>query len=247
MRTPRTKRTSSSPSSPSKGTSLPPLPPTPLTSPRGQKLVVGTQLGVLSVFNRARGYGDCVDRIPGHPPSIDALCAVPARYPGAAATVLTGSSDGLLRAVQVLPTRLLGVVADHGEFPIERIAVDRAGEGRWVGSVGHDEVLKMTDLKEVFEDDGAEDEDEEDEGDEEDESGADGEAQEEEPTKDDSESEAEPEEQPEAEGADSSDDEGEAEKRKRKRKKEKDPFQATKKAKARNEMEATDASFFADL
>jgi hypothetical protein len=44
-------------------------------------------------------------------------------------TVLTGSSDGLVRAVQVLPTRLVGVVADHGELPIERLAVG-GGIGR---------------------------------------------------------------------------------------------------------------------
>ena len=30
--------------------------------------------------------------------------------------------------------------------------MDRAGEGRWVGSVGHEDVLRLTDLKEVFED-----------------------------------------------------------------------------------------------
>jgi hypothetical protein len=58
-----------------------------------------------------------------------------------------------LRAVQLFPTKLLGVVADHGSFPIERIAVDQNGEGRWVGSAGHEDTLKMTDLKDVFEDD----------------------------------------------------------------------------------------------
>ncbi|KAL4251007.1 WD repeat-containing protein WDR55/POC1 [Abortiporus biennis] len=118
----------------------------------GQKIVVGTQIGILSIFNRKSGWGDCVDRIPGHPHSIDALCSIPSYYPSSDSTFLTGSSDGLLRAVQLFPTKLLGVVADHGEFPIERIAVDRDGEGRWVGSVGHDEILKLTDLKEVFED-----------------------------------------------------------------------------------------------
>jgi hypothetical protein len=54
--------------------------------------------------------------------------------------------------VQLFPTKLLGVVADHGSFPIERIAVDLGGEGRWVGSAGHDDTLKMTDLRAVFED-----------------------------------------------------------------------------------------------
>ncbi|KAF8208280.1 WD40-repeat-containing domain protein [Mycena galopus ATCC 62051] len=95
----------------------------------GAKIVVGTQLGILSIFNRSSGYADCVDRVPGHPSSIDALCSLPpafletAAFPGMENTVLTGSSDGLVRAVQVLPTRLVGVVADHGELPIERLAV----------------------------------------------------------------------------------------------------------------------------
>ncbi|KZT08188.1 WD repeat-containing protein JIP5 [Laetiporus sulphureus 93-53] len=119
---------------------------------QGQKLVVGTQLGILSIFNRRNGWGDCVDRIPGHPHSIDTLCNLPSSYPSAQSTILTGSSDGMLRAVELFPTKLLGVVADHGEFPIECIAIDRDGEGHWVGSAGHEEVLKLTDLKEVFED-----------------------------------------------------------------------------------------------
>ncbi len=32
---------------------------------RSTKFVVGTQIGVLSIFNRSSGWGDCVDRIPG--------------------------------------------------------------------------------------------------------------------------------------------------------------------------------------
>lgn len=104
--------------------------------------------------------------MPGHPNSVDALCAVPSTYPSSQNTILTGSSDGLLRVIELLPTRLVGVIADHGDLPIERIAIDRAGEGRWIGSVGHDEALRMTDLREVFEDEDARDaktEDEEEE------------------------------------------------------------------------------------
>jgi len=92
------------------------------------KIVVGTQLGILSVFNRSSGWGDCVDRIPGHPHSVDGLCALPASLPNVdhSSVILTGSSDGFVRAVSVFPTKLQGVVADHGEWPVERIAV---GEG----------------------------------------------------------------------------------------------------------------------
>jgi hypothetical protein len=151
------------------------------------KFIVGTQLGILSVFNRNSGWGDCVDRIPGHPLSVDALCALPPDLPNVdtASTLLTGSSDGYIRAVQILPTKLLGVVADHGEWPIERISIG-SGYGQlsidvedsnctkigdksmdadeaqgfgaddtrrwWVGSVGHEEVLRLTDLEGFFRD-----------------------------------------------------------------------------------------------
>lgn len=219
----------------------------------GQKLVVGTQIGILSIFNRKSGYGDCVDRIPGHPHSIDALCNIPSHYPNAQSTILTGSSDGLLRAVQLLPTKLLGVVADHGEFPIERIAVDHGGEGRWVGSAGHEEVLKLTDLVEVFEDDGDEEEADENE-DEDDAEGAEPETADGEdaqmPVKEGVASMEASEPDKTGDGMrepeqDSSDDEGVVE-RKRKRKKDKDPLKAAKKSKGRNTVEA-EPSFFADL
>jgi len=173
----------------------------------GRKVVVGTQIGVLSIFNRNSGWGDCVDRVPGyvcqsttlmittrlapsHPHSVDALCGLPSSIPDVetSSTILTGSSDGLVRAVRVLPTKLLGVVADHGDLPVERIGVGCGGsqltleessgpsknpkvgkkrenqdEGAeeedddqkvrsrwWVGSVGHDEVLRLTDLEAFF-------------------------------------------------------------------------------------------------
>ncbi|CEH14159.1 WD40 repeat protein [Ceraceosorus bombacis] len=102
---------------------------------RGNKLVVGTQLGMLSVWAPSRGLLDHVDRIPGHPQSVDALCMLDQD------TVLTGSSDGLIRVVQVLPNKLLGVVADHNGLPVERIA---RKEG-WVASVGHGPEIKLTD------------------------------------------------------------------------------------------------------
>lgn len=118
-----------------------------------------------------------------HPHSLDALCNLPPDLPGvdASSTILTGSSDGMVRAVKVLPTKLLGVVADHGDWPVERIAIGggtsqltldesggadknggnvgkKAGEedvdqtpGRWwVGSVGHEEVVRLTDLEAFF-------------------------------------------------------------------------------------------------
>ena len=123
-----------------------------------------------------------------HPVSVDALCGLPSEIHGVDMenTILTGSSDGLVRAVQILPTKLCGVVVDHGDWPIERIAVGdglsqlviddpeedngksskigstvdakqdedplRPHRRWWLGSVGHDEVLRLTDLREFFHD-----------------------------------------------------------------------------------------------
>ncbi|KAF8065176.1 WD repeat-containing protein JIP5 [Lyophyllum atratum] len=242
------------------------------------KVVVGTQIGILSVFNRSAGWGDCVDRIPGHPHSIDALCNLPSDLLGVdtSSTILTGSSDGMVRAVKILPTKLLGVVVDHGDWPVERIAVgggtsqltldedggaDKTGgnvgkktdmdinqaTGRWwVGSVGHEEVVRLTDLEAFFheavkggKEDGEEllalDEDqrevediEEDDGDEDDDS--------------DAELEGKPVEATTAEQEEDSDDEDEAPKaKKRKRKPEKNPL--TVKKKGKNTVDAEPAFF----
>ena len=45
------------------------------------------------------GWGDCVDRIPGHPASVDAIVALTDDI------VATGSEDGMVRVMQILPTK----------------------------------------------------------------------------------------------------------------------------------------------
>ena len=72
-----------------------------------------------------------INDCPSHPHSVDALCALPSDFPDADAQsiVLTGSSDGLVRAVQILPTKLLGVVTDHEEWAIERVSIG-GGQGQ---------------------------------------------------------------------------------------------------------------------
>ncbi|KAJ7704313.1 WD40-repeat-containing domain protein [Mycena rosella] len=272
----------------------------------GAKVVVGTQLGILSIFNRSSGYGDCVDRAPGHPSSIDALCALPRGIPGAdeADTLLTGSADGLVRAVRVLPTRLLGVVADHGDLPVERIAVggggarldlsvddddgdagddesnsvksskgkgkaadsdgeeeedreeEAQGQGQWwVGSAGHDEVLRLTDLAGFFRNPGAlepgeggADASEDDDDDDLDVGGEDREVEGENAAEDAAEDTVGKEENTadgaeEAEAdADSDDDDGAFTAKKRKRKPEKDPLVVRRK-KGKNEVDVQGAFF----
>ncbi|TIB15848.1 hypothetical protein E3P92_01546 [Wallemia ichthyophaga] len=120
------------------------------------KYAVGTQLGVLSIFNSKQGWGDCVDRIPGHPQSIDALVSL------GQSILATGSSDGLIRVMSVLPTKFMGVIGDHGEFPIERMKL--SGDGKWLASMSHNEELMMTRVDDMFEDSDGEDDKEDMEG-----------------------------------------------------------------------------------
>ena len=55
--------------------------------------------------------------VAGHPSSVDALVAFDED------TVLTGSQDGLIRVISILPNRMLGVVGEHGDFPVEALAL----------------------------------------------------------------------------------------------------------------------------
>jgi WD40 repeat protein len=112
---------------------------------RGKKVICGTQDGVLMLFNWGH-FGDMNDRFPGHPQSIDAILKVDE------GTVITGSSDGMLRICSVLPNKLLGIAGDHGEFPIERMQFSR--DQRLVASISHDSTVKFWDISYLQEDDG---------------------------------------------------------------------------------------------
>ncbi|RYG63635.1 hypothetical protein EON64_15530, partial [archaeon] len=65
----------------------------------GKKLFCGTQEGVLLIFN-FKAWGDCCDRYPGHPESVDSMLKFDET------TLITGSSDGLVRVVGVYPNKV---------------------------------------------------------------------------------------------------------------------------------------------
>jgi hypothetical protein len=56
---------------------------------------------------------------------------------------------------------VVGVIATHEEYPIERIKLDR--NGKWLGSVSHDDCIKLTDVEDLFEDSDGEDGEDQDE------------------------------------------------------------------------------------
>lgn len=110
----------------------------------GKKVVVGSQSGVLALWSW--GYwADCSDRFPGHPESVDALV----RWDDD--TLITGSSDGGLRVVGILPNKLLAVLGQHApDMPVERLALAR--EAQLLASASHDSVIKLWDLSVLAED-----------------------------------------------------------------------------------------------
>ncbi|KAL7414921.1 WD40-repeat-containing domain protein [Mrakia frigida] len=115
----------------------------------GTKVLTGSSMGILSVWDRSKGFGDCVDRIPGHPHSIETI------VPLSDDVVATGSSDGMVRIVSILPNKLMGVITHHNDFPIERLALSH--DKAILGSASHDECVKLTDVRDIFDDSDDED------------------------------------------------------------------------------------------
>lgn len=123
----------------------------------GKKAIVGTQDGVLSLWSWG-DWGDYNDRIIGHPNSIEAICKLDED------TVATGSSDGIIRLVTVLPNEFQGALGDHGEdMPIENLRLSH--DKKYLVSSGHDDTLQFWDVAHLFaeEEEGEEEEKHEEE------------------------------------------------------------------------------------
>lgn len=107
-----------------------------------KKAVVGTQDGVLSLWSWG-DWGDYNDRIIGHPNSIEAICKLDED------TIATGSSDGIIRLVTILPNEFQGALGDHGEdMPIENLKLSH--DKKYLISSGHDDKLQFWDVAHLF-------------------------------------------------------------------------------------------------
>ena len=109
----------------------------------GKKIVCGTHEGVLLVFTWGH-WGDCSDRYPGHPETVDCLYKIDEN------TVMTGSSDGIIRAVSIQPNKMIGVLGDHEEFPVE--GMYSSIDGKFLASYAHDNLVRFNDIS-MFVDD----------------------------------------------------------------------------------------------
>ncbi|CAO3572748.1 unnamed protein product [Mortierella alpina] len=103
-----------------------------------RKVVVGSQEGVLNIYSWG-DWGDCTDRFIGHPNSIDTICKIDED------TVATGSSDGIIRVIDILPNKFQGIVGEHEDFPIECIKVSH--DKTYLASSSHDDTVRFWDVR----------------------------------------------------------------------------------------------------
>ena len=82
----------------------------------GKKVLLSTSEGVINLLNWD-DFGDCNDRLTGHPNSIDTMV----KYDED--TVITGSEDGLIRAVSILPNKIVGILTDPTEQEGEMVGI----------------------------------------------------------------------------------------------------------------------------
>lgn len=108
----------------------------------GRKAIAGSQTGTLNIFDYGK-WEEYSDRFPGHPMSIDSVIKVDED------TVLTGSSDGIIRIISILPNKMLGVVGEHGDMPVERMCVSK--DKTTLATASHDHTIKLWDVKYLWE------------------------------------------------------------------------------------------------
>jgi WD40 repeat protein len=108
----------------------------------GKKVVASTSEGVMNVFSWD-WFGDCNDRIVGHPGCIDTMISYDDDI------VITGCEDGLIRAVSVLPNKIIAILGDPLDpseevFHIQRVSLSH--DKKLLASCTLDDMVKMIDV-----------------------------------------------------------------------------------------------------
>ncbi|KAL4349598.1 hypothetical protein AHAS_Ahas10G0058000 [Arachis hypogaea] len=132
----------------------------------GRKVVCGSQTGVLLLYSWGC-FKDCSDRfVDLSPNSIDTMLKLDEDR------IITGSENGIINLVGILPNRILQPIAEHSEYPVECLAFSH--DRKFLGSIAHDQMLKLWDLDNILQGsgnlqrnrDGARDSDDDDDDDE---------------------------------------------------------------------------------
>ncbi|XP_036381142.1 WD repeat-containing protein 55 [Megalops cyprinoides] len=104
---------------------------------RGRKVVCGSSEGTIYIFNW-NGFGATSDRFAVRAESVDSI------VPITDSILCAASMDGVIRAINLLPNRVLGSVGQHVGEPIEQIA--RSGDAHFLASCAHDQRVKFWDV-----------------------------------------------------------------------------------------------------
>lgn len=107
----------------------------------GQKVVCGTPSGALLLYSWGH-FKDCSDRFLGHTQAVDTMLKLDEE------TLISGSSDGVIRLVGILPNKIIQPLAEHSEYPIEALAF--SNDRKYLGSISHDKILKLWDMEELL-------------------------------------------------------------------------------------------------
>lgn len=108
----------------------------------GRKVICGTQAGTLLLYSWGF-FKDCSDRfVDLSPNSVDVLLKLDENR------VITGSENGIISLVNILPNRIIQPLAEHSEYPVERLAFSH--DKKYLGSISHDQTLKLWDLDELL-------------------------------------------------------------------------------------------------
>lgn len=104
---------------------------------KNQKVVCGSGDGVFYIFNWGE-WGNMSDRFPAlHSPAVSLDCMVCLTDD----IICTGCDDGNIRAINILPNRIIGVVGDHEKFPVENLSLSR--DKTLLASCSHDQTIKF--------------------------------------------------------------------------------------------------------
>lgn len=108
----------------------------------GKKVLASTSEGIINIFSWD-WFGDCNDRIIGHPGAIDTMVKYDEDI------IITGCEDGLIRAVSVLPNKIMAILGDTldaGEeiFHIQKVALSH--DKKLMASCTLDNIVKLCDI-----------------------------------------------------------------------------------------------------
>ncbi|KAH1106635.1 hypothetical protein J1N35_010403 [Gossypium stocksii] len=105
----------------------------------GRKVICGSQGGTLLLYSWGF-FKDCSDRfVDLSPNSVEAMSKLDEDR------LITGSENGLISLVGILPNRIIQPIAEHSEYPVEGLAFSH--DRRFLGSISHDQMLKDTATK----------------------------------------------------------------------------------------------------